>query len=223
MRELIILGLGAHGPEMAEIVEAVNRVKETWHLRGFISPDGHRVGESINGYPVLGTMDVLRDYPDAAVVPHNEGGYRLNVPPDQRSGLVSLIHPSAVVSRTATIGVGCVIYPHCYVGLNARINDFVFCLSGCIINHDDVIEERVILASGVTLAGAVHVESDCYLGQGCQVRQYLRISQNSSVPRVRKADLIGMGAVVVKDVPPNSVMVGNPARKLRERTPQRGG
>jgi len=121
---------------------------------------------------------------------------------------VSLIHPSAVVSRTAHIGVGCVIYPHCYVGLNARINDFVFCLSGCIINHDDVIEERVIFASGVTLAGVVHVESDCYLGQGCQVRQHLRIGRNS---------LIGMGAVVVTDVPPNSVMVGNPARKLRER------
>ncbi len=205
MRDLIILGLGAHGPEMAEMVEAVNRVKETWHLRGFISPDGHQVGESVNGYPVLGTMEVLKDYPDADVVPHNEGTERLNVP---RHRLVSLIHPSAVVSRTAHIGVGCVIYPHCYVGLNARINDFVFCLSGCIINHDDVIEERVIFASGVTLAGVVHVESDCYLGQGCQVRQHLRIGRNS---------LIGMGAVVVTDVPPNSVMVGNPARKLRER------
>lgn len=65
---------------MAEIVEAVNSVKETWHLRGFISPDGHQVGESIHGYPVLGTIEVLRDYPDAAVVPHNEGTERNNVP-----------------------------------------------------------------------------------------------------------------------------------------------
>lgn len=205
MRDLIILGLGAHGPEMAEIVDRVNGVRRIWNLLGFISPDGRKVGEYVNDYPVLGTMETLKDYPNACVVPHGEVPQRLEVP---RHQLVSLIDPSAFVSRTAQIGVGCVIFPHCYVGLNARLHDFVMCLSGCIINHDNVIEERVFLASGVTLAGYVHVESDCYLGQGCNVRQYLRIGRGS---------LIGMGAVVVKVVPPNSVMTGNPAWKLRDR------
>jgi sugar O-acyltransferase (sialic acid O-acetyltransferase NeuD family) len=205
MRDLIILGLGAHGPEMAEIVDRVNAVRETWNLLGFISPDGRKAGETVNGYPVLGTIEALDHHPDACVVPHGEVPERLSVP---RQRLVSLIDPSSFVSRTAKIGAGCVLFPHCYVGLNARLHDFVFCLSGCIINHDDVIEERVLLTAGVTLAGYVHVEPDCYLGQGCNVRQYLRIGRGSQ---------IGMGAVVVKDVPPNSVMVGNPARKLRDR------
>lgn len=205
MRDLIILGLGAHGPEMAEIVDRVNGVQKTWNLLGFISPDGRKVGESVNDYPVLGTMEVLKKYPKASVVPHGEVPQRLEVP---RHQLVSLIDPSSFVSRTAQIGLGCVLFPHCYVGLNARLHDFVMCLSGCIINHDNVIEERVFFTSGVTLAGYVHIESDCFLGQGCNVRQYLRIGQNS---------LIGMGAVVVKEVAPNSVMVGNPARKLRDR------
>lgn len=75
-----------------------------------------------------------------------------------------------------------------------------------------MIEDRVEITSGVNLAGYVHVEADCYLGQGCTCRQNIRIGRGS---------LIGMGSVVVKDVPPNSVMVGNPARKLRERA-QRG-
>jgi len=205
MQDLIILGIGAHGPEMAEIVERVNRVQERWNLLGFISPDGGKVGECVNGYPVLGTMEALKDYPNAGVVPVCQTPQRSEVP---RYQLASLIDPSAFVSRTTQIGAGCVIYPHCYIGLNARLGDFVFCLSGCIINHDDVIEPRTILASGVTLAGHVHVESDCYLGQGCTCRQFLRVGQGS---------LIGMGAVVLDDVAPNSVMVGNPARKLRER------
>ncbi len=81
-------------------------------------------------------------------------------------------------------------------------------LSGCIINHDDVLEDNVVCASGVTLAGAVHVESGVYLGQSCTVRQFLRIGRNS---------LVGMGAVVVKDVPPDCVMAGNPAFKLRDK------
>jgi acetyltransferase-like isoleucine patch superfamily enzyme len=107
-----------------------------------------------------------------------------------------------------------VLYSHCFVGLNARIGDALFCLSGCIINHDDVIEDRVTLASGVTLAGSVHIEADCYLGQGCTVRQELRIGRGS---------LIGMGAVVVSDVPPNSVIVGNPGRRLRDRSARTTG
>ena len=128
--------------------------------------------------------------------------------------LISLIDPGASVSRAATIGAGCVIYPNCFVGFNARLGDRVFCLSGSIINHDDVLEDRVVVASGVSLAGSVTVEADCYLGQACTVRQYLRIGRGS---------LIGMGAVVIRDVPPNSVIVGNPGRRLRDRTPAGGG
>ena len=88
------------------------------------------------------------------------------------------------------------------------MGDFVFCLSGSVINHDNVIEDRVVFASGVALAGHVHVENGCYLGQSSTVRQFLTIGRGS---------MLGMGAVVVKDVPPNSVMAGNPARKLRDR------
>jgi sugar O-acyltransferase (sialic acid O-acetyltransferase NeuD family) len=206
VRDLIILGISVHSTEMAEIVERVNRVAPTWNLLGFVSASGERIGEQRNGYPILGSWAALAAYPEAALVSDNEAARKGNVPREQ---LVSLIDPSTFVSRTATVGAGCVFYPHCFVGLDARIGDEVFCLSGSVINHDDVLEDRVIVASGVTLAGGVHVESDCYLGQGCTIRQYVRIGQGS---------LIGMGAVVLRDVPPNSVIVGNPGRRLRDRT-----
>ena len=205
MRDLLILGIGVHGAEMVEIVGRLNREEPTWNLLGCLSPDGRAVGESRNGFPVLGSFDDLSRYPEALLVPDNEWPRTLAVPRDR---LTTLIDPTSFVSRTAEIGAGCVIYPHCFVGLNARLGDYVFCLSGCVVNHDDVIEDRTVLASSVTLAGFVRIESDCYLGQGCTVRQFQRVGRGS---------LIGMGAVVVKDVPANSVMVGNPARKLRDR------
>lgn len=204
MRDLLIMGAGVHGIEMAEIVERVNQQQPTWNLLGFLSPDEKAAGQILNGYPVLGGAEKLEEYPLACLVPDN-GWPRELLAPGPR--WVSLIDPSSFVSRTAQIGVGCVIYPHCYIGLNAKFGDFVFALSGCIMNHDDVLEGRVVLASGVRLAGCVHVESGCYLGQACAIRQFQRIGRGS---------VIGMGAVVVKDVPPGSVMVGNPARRLRE-------
>ena len=209
MKDLLILGTGVHAVEMVEIVDRVNRAEQTWNLLGFITAKEELVGQELNGYPVLGTLDKLTEFPDVCFVPDNAWSRSIEV---HRERLVSLIDPSAFVSRTAQIGAGCVLYPNCYVGLRARIGDYVFCLSGCVINHDDVIEDRVVMASGAKLAGGVHVEADCYLGQASTCKQFIRIGRNS---------MIGMSAVVVKDVPPNSVMVGNPARKLKDREPEK--
>jgi len=205
MRDLIILGAGVHSAEMAEIVERVNHVQPTWNLLGYITPHSEPSETIRNGYPVLGPPAALAEYPQASLSADNEWPKTLSVP---RARLITLIDPQTFVSRTATIGRGCVLYPHCFVGLNARIGEDVFCLSGSIINHDVVLEDRVVLASGVSLAGAVYVEADCYLGQACTVRQYVRIGRGS---------LIGMGAVVVEHIAPNSVIAGNPGKRLRER------
>jgi sugar O-acyltransferase (sialic acid O-acetyltransferase NeuD family) len=207
MKDLIILGTGVHSLEMVEIVARVNGVAPTWNVLGFIASEkaAGQVGRQLVGLPVLGTAARIADYPDACFVPGNE--YRESFP-FAAERLVSLIDPSTFVSPAARIGRGCVLYPHCFIGHNAVLGDLVFALAGCVINHDAVLEDKVVLASAVTLAGGVHVESDCYLGQSCTIRQHLRIGRGS---------LIGMGAVVVKDVPPNSVMIGNPAGKLRDR------
>ena len=204
MRDLLILGTGVHGGEIAEIIERVNVVKETWRLRGFVSWLPEKAGVSFNGYPVL-TMEEMKSlHPDAALIPEYEWPAKKDIP---RERLISIADPSAFISRTAQIGPGTVVYPNCYVGLNASVGSCVFCLSGSIINHDDILEDFVTVASGVRLAGSVHVEEGCYLGQACNIRQQLRVGRGS---------LVGMGSVVVRDVPPNSVMAGNPAKRLRD-------
>ncbi len=207
MKDLIILGTGVHGAEMVEIVERVNNDKKTWNLLGFLSFDKAQKGQSFNQIPVLGSFDQILDFPNCFFVPNNKWNRSISLPMGQ---LASLIDPTTFVSRTAQIGKGVVLYPHCYVGLQAKIGDFVFSLSNSVINHDVVLETGVIITSGVMLAGSVHIEESCYLGQACTVREKLRIGKSS---------LIGMGAVVTKDVPPNSVMIGSPAKKLKDRFP----
>jgi sugar O-acyltransferase (sialic acid O-acetyltransferase NeuD family) len=206
MQDLIICSVGVHAMEMAEIVNRVNRAAPTWNLLGYLAEKARAApfaGQQHNGYPVLGTIDDLGRYAAAALVVGNEFH-----DPFPLERCVTLVDPSAFVAGSATIGRAGVIYPHCFIGHGARLGNRVFCLSGCRINHDDVIEDNVVLATGATLAGGVHVETGCYLGQDCSIREHLRIGRNS---------LIGLGAVVVKDVPPNSVMAGNPARRLRQR------
>ena len=162
--------------------------------------------EERGGYPVLGGPEAIGRYADAVFVPDNEWPKEA---PLTEERLVSIVDPSSFVSRSARIGRGCVIYPNSFVGRNAMLGRRVFCLAGCVINHDVAIADDVVLASAVTLAGHVRVESGAYLGQGSSVRQYISVG---------RASFVGMGVVVVKDVPANTVVAGNPARVLRHRS-----
>jgi len=204
MRDLIILGTGIHSLEMAEIAERINRATPAWRLVGYLSPRDDRTSDEYrNGHPVLGGAEQIAQYPDAWFVPDNEWPRDCPLPWER---MASLVDPTAFVSRSARLGRGCVIYPHCFVGANAILEDRVFVLAGCVINHDDVLGRSTVLASGVTVAGAVQVGRDCYLGQRSTIRQQLCVGDGST---------IGMGAVVIRDVPPGAVMIGNPARVLR--------
>jgi sugar O-acyltransferase (sialic acid O-acetyltransferase NeuD family) len=201
--KLLILGTGPHAVEMTEIVSRVNRIAPSWDLVGLVAATEKGVGEERGRSRVIGGPEALAEYPDAYVVP--EYGWPTDLLPG-RERWTSLVDPTAFVSGTARIGVGCVVYPNCFAGAGAQVGDCVFCLSGSVVNHDDVVEDRVTLAAHAVLAGEVHVEEGCYLGQCCTVKQKVRIGRGS---------IIGMGAVVIADVQRSSVMVGNPARRLR--------
>lgn len=204
MKDLVILCGGQNSFEISDIIDRINACKRTWNLIGFVVTDNLKDIPEVNGYPVLGTCDVLHKYPNANIVVIGTVLKNMHdVPLDK---CVSIIDPSCSVSKTAKIGRS-VIFPNCFIGLNAQIGDYVICLSGSIINHDDVIGDGAFITSGVRIAGNVKVGAGCYLGQSCSIRQDLIIGENS---------FIGMGSVVVRDVPPNIVVVGNPAKKLRD-------
>ncbi len=74
------------------------------------------------------------------------------------------------------------------------------------LTHDDVLSDHVVCAGGVALAGEVHVGEGAYLGAGCRVRERRWVGAWA---------LVGMGAVVLEDVPVGQVWTGVPARYLR--------
>jgi acetyltransferase-like isoleucine patch superfamily enzyme len=203
VRQLVILGVGPHAREMAKIVERLNAVEPTWDLLGFVT-EKTPLKRSLDGHRVLGRVGSLDSVPEAAVVPESEWWQLDAVPPDR---FASLVDPSCFVADGVRIGRGCVVFPHGFLGHAARLDDFVFCLAGCTVNHDCVLEERVMLAGGATLAGHVHVGPGSYVGQRASVRQSVRIGAKS---------LVGMGSVVIEDVAANTVVAGNPARLLHE-------
>ena len=84
MKDLIILGTGVHGGEMAHIVERINRQTPTWKLLGHIAPKA-TAKTDFAGHPVLGSAEdlaaLLAEHTEALLVSDNEFlNPRLSVP-----------------------------------------------------------------------------------------------------------------------------------------------
>lgn len=118
---------------------------------------------------------------------------------------LTVYHPSAVCSTLAEVGAGSVLYPVSVVNAGAMLGVNVIVNTGAIVEHDCVLGDHVHVATGARLASAVHVGTCAHIGAGATVRQRISIGEGA---------LVGAGSVVVKDVPPWTVVVGVPARPL---------
>jgi len=117
-----------------------------------------------------------------------------------------IIHPSAVISRSARIGAGSIIMPGVVVGASCQIGEGVILNTASHIDHDGVVGDYCHVGPGCHLAGNVTIDEGAFLGVGTSV-----IPQVS----VRKWSVTGAGTVVIRDIPEGEVWVGNPARCLR--------
>lgn len=86
--------------------------------------------------------------------------------------------------------------------LDTQIQDNCYIMAHAYIAHDCFIESHVIFCARVSLAGHCHVLKGAVLGLSSSFHHFSTIGAHA---------FVGMGSVVVKDVPPFCVVMGNPA------------
>lgn len=107
----------------------------------------------------------------------------------------------------STIGDGTILHAGSYVSVNAHIGRSCMINKDVLIGHDCVVGDYCVLSPRVTLGGNVTVGNNTYIGTGAVVRNGITIGQNV---------IVGMGAVAVKDIENNAVVVGNPAKVVKK-------
>ena len=116
----------------------------------------------------------------------------------------NLVHPSAVVCRTAEISpYGVMIGAQAVVNPLARVGQGVILNTSCVVEHECVVDDFVHIGPGAVLCGNVQVGKCTFVGAGAVVRQGIIIGDNA---------MIGAGAVVIRDVPANTRVMGLPAK-----------
>lgn len=122
----------------------------------------------------------------------------------------SRIGPFVEVQKNASIGKNCKIQSHTFICEGVEIGDDVFVGHGVMFINDRY--PRSVAAGGELQTEAdwevvpTRVERNASIGSNATILCGLTIGENA---------IIGAGSVVVKDVPANTIVAGNPARVLR--------
>lgn len=181
-------------------------------VTGILDDDVQLHDTEVSGVPVLGPLTLAPRRPEQLLVCVGPSTTRrgivrrfakLGVTDDRYATFVAR---SARIGASSDVGIGGILLDSVVVTADARVGRHVVVMPNCTITHDDVLEDFCTLAAGVALGGTVRVGEAAYLGMNAAVRQGLTIGAEST---------IGMGAVVIRDVPGHQTWAGVPARELR--------
>lgn len=124
----------------------------------------------------------------------------------------SIQDSNVCVMDDVVVGVGSILSSFVLLASNIRVGNYFQANHYSHVAHDCVIGDYVTFGPGVRCNGNVHIEDHAYIGTGAMIRQ--GTPDNPII--IGKGAVVGMGAVVLNDVPAGVTVVGNPARPLEK-------
>ncbi len=208
-----MLGGGGFAREVLETIDEINKHTEDTLLPiGFIYDGGDKEkGKLIHDIPVLGNLTNLKqvDLNNVFLVASigRTVWRRKMVETATKIGgqFLSIIHPSAHISKWAKIGEGAIIQRHCAVMPEMKIGDFFISNSLVSIGHDTIIGDFVHINPTVNIAGGSIIGNDVFIGVKATILPV----------KIGDGAVIGACTLVTKDVPPNVIAKGIPAKYFK--------
>jgi sugar O-acyltransferase (sialic acid O-acetyltransferase NeuD family) len=208
--QLIIVGAGALSREIICWIQSARTQGWNVSIKGhLVDPQFDKLPDHYQA-PWLGGLTDYRPLPgEACVVAISDPQIKRAVVGQLRAQgarFASLIHPSAVVAHTATLGEGSLLCPHTMVSADAVVGDFVTANAHTSVGHDSRIGDFSNLSAHVDITGYVQVGDGCFFGSGARVLPKLRIGARAK---------IGAGSTVMRSVPDDATVYTDPAKRLR--------
>lgn len=209
MKDIVIIGAGGFGREVAWLIEDINKSKLEWNIIGFVDDNEKIQGSEVNGYRVIGNIDWLKKQ-DLFVV--NAIGNPtikkeiINRLDGSKNRYPVLIHPSVIYPQNIEIGEGSILCAGVVITVNVNVGNHVIINISSTIGHDVCIGNYSTILPNVSVSGFVKIDECVSIGTGSAIIQNLSIGKNT---------VVGAGSVVIKDIEKNSTAVGVPAKVIK--------
>ncbi len=194
MSRVVILGASGHAHVIADIIRANGN-----EVVAFLDDD-------LTKEDCSGPIDDYQKYLDCEFVI----GIGNNEIREQLSKLNikwhTAIHPSAIISPSARIGVGTIVMPNAVINARAIVGKHCIVNTSSVIEHDNIIGDVSHVSVGAKLGGTVSIGKMCFIGMGSTIKNNIDVCDNV---------VIGCGAVVVKNISTKGIYVGVPIFKIK--------
>lgn len=170
MRRLIVVGAGGHGRSVAEAALASGE----FELAGFLD-DAFPSLKKVWDFSVLGTTADIsrsREFGEAAIVGIGNNDLREAIFAQLLAAgfeLATVLHPKAVVSPSAGLGVGCTIMAGAIIGTEAQLGKGVIVNCGAVVDHHCLIEDFGHLGVHAAMAGGSLLGRGAWMQAGSAV------------------------------------------------------
>lgn len=211
--KLVIVGAG----EFAEIAYEYFTHDSPYEVVAFAVEAAFRDADALFGLPVVDLESLADRYPpDAheafvAVTNTHLNRVRARLCGAARAAgyrLASYVSSRAFVWHNVQMGDNCFVFENNVLQYHVRLGDGVVLWSGNHVGHRTRIGDYVFVTSHAVVSGYCEVGGHCFLGVNCSLGDHVRVPPDC---------IVGMGAVVVKDLPePGRVYVGSPARPMEK-------
>ena len=121
--------------------------------------------------------------------------------------LLTVQHPTAVISKYSKVGNGVTIHPFVNIGPGVIIKNNIHIFSHSLIGHNTILSHFSYIANNASIGAFVTIKEGGYIGMNASIKERIIIEKWSTV---------GMVSVVIKNVKEGSTVVGNPAKALEK-------
>ena len=213
MIQIVLIGAGGFGREVASIVETINAYTPYYKLLGFLD-DGPDCGEGmmINGYPWLGRHDWILNHKEDVMCTCTIGSPAVKARiqrelMEQGVRFETIGALTSFVAPYTQLGPGCVFYGGVSVSVNCNIGPGVLLNQMVNVGHDVTIGGYTSIMPGTCISGSCKIGSEVNIGGHAFVVPGRKIGDGATV---------AAGSVVFTNVKAGTTVLGNPAKRMRE-------
>ena len=200
MKDIVIIGAGGIGREVAWIIEEINEVNPTWNVIGFVDENIEMHNKVLNEYKVLGNLEALDklEIKPYVVVAIANCSVKKDIVTrlENKFNFATIVYPSVRVSKYVEVGQGSIIYPGVILTVNTKIGNHVIISGNCGIGHDTVIGDYSSILWGSCFSGYDIIGENSFIGVGTNIIQ--GINMGSGI-------IVQAGTVVMKDILDNNL------------------